>query len=95
MSIATEKPITLKEVASRFGVQVRTVQSWIRRDRNPLQAWRVGGTVLTTESAIEAFAEPLTSSSAHIQKELNIATSADRRRCEENSRKLKAMLGRK
>lgn len=59
MSIATESPITLQEVAKHFGVGIRTVHSWIRRERNPLQAWKVGGMVVTTKSAIEAFGEPV------------------------------------
>lgn len=58
MSIATAEKLTLNEVAREFGVSLHTVRAWIKRKRNPLKAWKMGGRVWTTRQALDEFAEP-------------------------------------
>lgn len=52
-----ETPLSLKDVASRFGVTTKTVRQWICGVRGrKLEAFRMGGKLLVTVEALQRFA---------------------------------------
>lgn len=52
-----ETPLSLKDVAARFGVTTKTVRQWIGGVRGRrLEAFRMGGKLLVTVEALQRFA---------------------------------------
>ncbi len=54
IAIANERPIAIKDVATRFKVHPRTVDVWRKRG---LESFKLGGLNFTTEEALQRFAQ--------------------------------------
>lgn len=88
-----DEPIFLEQVARHFGVQVRTVHSWIRRKNNRLKAWKAGGKVYTTQAAIQEFAQPVVRDLPEESTSRPATTQSDIRRRDEALAAFKKKFG--